>query len=288
MKIGLTMVGLRPDDYITVCQKADTLGYDLLMAADHLAPPLNLPSTYPYSATGEPPFTPTSPWLDPIVVLSYMAAATKRIKLATSIYILPLRHPISTARAAATLDLLSGGRLLLGAGTGWLREEFEAVDQGFDDRGKRTDEIVEIMKRLWTETTVEHRGEHYSFGPMSFEPKPVQKPHLPIHFGGETKVALRRAARLGDGWLGMGHSPESAQGVVRQLTELRREYGREKESFEITVQSATVPTVEDLQRFAEAGVHRVRAAVWGRGPGVTVTEMVAALERFAEQVMARL
>ncbi len=109
MKIGLTMVGLRPDDYITVCQKADTLGYDLLMAADHLAPPLNLPSTYPYSATGEPPFTPTSPWLDPIVVLSYMAAATKRIKLATSIYILPLRHPISTARAAATLDLLSGG-----------------------------------------------------------------------------------------------------------------------------------------------------------------------------------
>ena len=149
-------------------------------------------------------------------------------------------------------------------------------------------EIIEIMKRLWTQESVEFRGEHYSFGPIPFEPKPLQKPHPPLHFGGETPVALRRAARLGDGWLGLNGSPESARDIVQRLDALRREYGRESEPFEITVQCPTPPTVDDLRRFQEVGVHRVRIVPWDRGRTVALPEMLAALERFADEVMFKL
>ena len=285
MKIGVTIFGLQPADILPVARKADELGYDLLLVAEHLATPVNIPSTYPYSDSGEPPFTNATPWFDPIGVLTFMAAATKRIRLGTSIYILPLRHPISIARAVTTLDVLSNGRTLLGVGVGWMRDEFEAVDQGFDNRGKRTLEIVEILKRLWTQETIEFKGEHYSFQPVTFYPKTVQKPHPPIHFGGETQLVLRRSARIGDGWLGMQHTPESAKERVGELNELRRGYGREKEPFEITVGTSVPPTVDNLRKFEEAGVHGVRTAVWERG--APLPDMLAGLERFADQVMSK-
>jgi probable F420-dependent oxidoreductase len=287
MKFGLSLAGINPKDYLTICKRAEDLGYDLVLASDHLAPPVDLPATYPYSATGEPPFNRSTQWFDPLIALTYVAAGTQHIKLATAVYLLPLRHPISIAREVASLDQLSNGRLILGVGTGWLRQEFEAVDQDFDNRGKRTDEISEIMKRLWTEETITYRGEHYSFGPMPFEPKPAYKPHTPLHFGGETPVAFRRAAKFGDGWLAMAHSPESAKEGIQKLQRLREECGRADAPFEITVQCAETPTLDDARRYEEAGVHRIRTFPWGRGRSLTLQDMLDGLERFAEQVVSK-
>ena len=288
MKVALIIHGMPPESYAPIGKKADDLGYDLLLVVDHHAPPVEIPRKYPYTETGEAPFNPSTPWLDPMMALTYLAGATKRIRLGTYIYILPLRHPISAAREITTLDVLSNGRVSLGVGTGWMREEFEAVDKDFDNRGKRTEESLEIMKRLWTQESVEFKGEHYSFAPMTFYPKSVQKPHPPIHFGGETPVVLRRAARMGDGWMGMGHSPESAKEYVQRLDALRLEYGREKEPFEVTVNCAVPATVDNLRRFEEVGVHRVIASLWGRDPIPGVQEMGAALESFADQVLSKL
>ncbi|MCL0101705.1 LLM class F420-dependent oxidoreductase, partial [Dehalococcoidia bacterium] len=246
------------------------------------------PATYPYSATGEPPFNKETQWFDPLISLAYIAGVTTRLKLATAVYLLPLRHPITIAREVASLDQLSEGRLILGVGTGWLRQEFEAVDQDFDNRGKRMDEIVGVMKKLWTEETIVHQGEYYSFGPIPFEPKPVHKPHTPLHFGGETPVALRRAARLGDGWLAMAHSPESAGDAIRKIGDMRAEYGRSDIPFEVTVQCPEAPSLDDARRFEEAGVDRIRTFPWRRGRDIKFEEIIGGLERFAESVVNKI
>ncbi len=288
MKIGLNVIRARTEDYLAIAAKADELGYDLLMASDHLACPPVLPQTYPYSEDGAPPFTPQAPWLDPILALTYIAAATKRIRLATGVYILPLRHPTHVAKAVATLDVLSRGRVIFGVGTGWMREEFEAAGQDYDSRGKRTMEMVEVMRRLWTEDVASFKGRFFTLGPITFEPKPFQKPHPPVHFGGETPVALRRAAQAGDGWMGMRHTPESAREAVAKLTALRREYGRDKEPFEVTVQCGLPPTADNLKRLREAGVDRASVSPWVRGASLSSAEMIAGMERFADDVMAKL
>src|SRR5439155_8819252 len=151
-------------------------------------------------------------------------------------YILPLRNPFVTARALVTLDRLSWGRVALGAGIGWLKEEFEVAGMPWEKRGKRTDELIAVLKKLWTEPTIEHHGEFYDFGPVKFEPKPVQKPHIPIHIGGDTVPAKRRAARIGDGWFAAKPmSPEKAKETVAELGRLRAAAGRENLPFEITL-----------------------------------------------------
>ena len=225
MKFGVTLFQTDVNLYPVIGKKAEEVGIESMWMSDHLAPLTTIAPTYPYSSTGMPPFKPDSPWLDSFVTMSSVAAVTERIKFANNVYILPLRHPFVTARAVATLDLVSKGRVLFGVGVGWWREEFEAAGQDFDNRGPRSTEIVEILRRLWTEDTIEHRGAHYSFGPMKFEPKPVQRP-IPIMFGGTTKAALRRAAREGDGWVATAMTPEQIREAVGQLKELRESYGR--------------------------------------------------------------
>jgi probable F420-dependent oxidoreductase len=204
--------------------------------------------------------------LDPLILLTHIAARTERIRLGTNIYILPLRHPLVTARAATSLEVLSGGRLTLGVGAGWLEEEFQAAGVDFATRGARTRECVRALIALWTEAEPEFHGRFFSFGPVKFEPKPVQKPHPPIVFGGESEAALRRAAALGDGWYGVGHTPETAAGQVARLGALREAVGRAAVPFEHTV-SHRGPGLgrDDLQRYAEAGVDRVVVLPWRRG-----------------------
>src|SRR5207249_1938313 len=205
---------------------------------EHLVLPTRITSRYPYAPDGIPPFSPDAPHLDPLVLLTHVAAATARIRLGTSVYLLPLRHPLVTARLALSLDVLSGGRLTLGVGVGWLAEEFQAAGIDFQTRAARTRECVRALRTLWTETEPEFHGRFFSFGPLRFEPKPVQQPHPPIVFGGETEAALRRAAALGDGWYGVGHTPESAAVQATKLRALLAAAGRGAAPFELTVSPA--------------------------------------------------
>jgi probable F420-dependent oxidoreductase len=256
------------------------LGFESVWIPEHLVFPARLTTPYPYSADGEPPFTPDTPILDPLLLLTHVAAATTRIRLGTNIFVLPLRHPIVTARIAMTLDVLSGGRLSLGVGAGWLEEEFRAVGVDFPTRGSRLRECVLALRALWTQSEPEFHGRFFDFGPLKFEPKPVQKPHPPIILGGESHAALRRAAALGDGWFGVAHDPKSAAEHVTKLRALREATGRAGEPFEITVGHGGGPLDADvLRRYAEAGVDRVSVLPWSRG-----REAVEKLEQLARAV----
>ena len=194
---------------------------------------------------------------------------------------MPLRHPLVTARLAVSVDHFSGGRLTLGIGAGWMREEVDAVGIEFETRGARMRECVRAVRTLWTESTPSFHGRFFSFGPVKFEPKPVQTPHLPIVFGGESSVALKRAAALGDGWYGVGHTPESAAAQVTRLRTLLAEVGRDAAPFENTV-SHGAPTLDrdDARRYEDAGVNRVVVLPWRRG-----READEALGRLADAVL---
>jgi probable F420-dependent oxidoreductase len=276
MKVGIPLFLLRPADMAAVAQRAEGLGFESVWVPEHLVLPTHITSRYPYSANSVPPINPATPLLDPLILLTRIATLTSRIRLGTNIYLLPLRHPLTTARMVASLDLFSNGRLTLGVGAGWLEEEFEAVGIDFRTRGARLREGVRAIRALWTEAEPEFHGRYFSFGPVKFEPKPVQKPHPPIVFGGETPAALRRAAALGDGWYGVGHTPESVVSQIARLRTLRTEAGRAHVPFEITVSCGVPwPSVDDLRRYAEAGVDRVVVLPWQRA-------------REAEEKLARL
>jgi probable F420-dependent oxidoreductase len=226
-----------------------------------------------------PPVPPTTPAFDVFAVLSHLAARTSTVRLGTSIFLLGHRHPFLGARGFSTLDLLSGGRAEVGIGVGWLESEFDALGLDFRSRGARLDEALAVCKRLWTEPVVEHRGPLFPFEPVLFEPKPIQKPHPPITVGGESDVALRRAARSADGWMGMEHTPDTAAQAVRRLRELLEDNGRSIDDFTVTVQ-ADVRTQEEGDAFSESGVDRLLIHPWDRS-----SESIDGVRRFAAEVL---
>jgi probable F420-dependent oxidoreductase len=277
VKVGVPLFMLRPEQLVPVARRAEELGFESVWVAEHLVFPTAIASRYPYTTTGTPPINPATPLLDPLLVLAQIAAVTTRIRLGTNIYLLPLRHPLATARLGVTLDVLSQGRFSFGVGAGWLEEEFVAAGVDFKRRGALTRECVRALRTLWTESEPEFHGRTFAFGPVKFEPKPVQKPHPPILVGGESEAALKRAAEIGDGWYGVRHTPESAAEKVARLRQLRADAGRADASFEITVSPAASDLDRDaLARFADAGVDRVVSLPWTRA-----REALEALERFA-------
>jgi len=265
MKLGLGLFwgGQEPTDLAAIARRADELGYESLWIWEHVVYPKEIRSKYLYTSDGSPPFADYRT-LDPFVTLSHLAAVTSKIRLGTNIYVLPLRNPFLTARAVLTLDILSGGRVTLGAAVGWLAEEFELLGQDFGSRGGRADECAQVLKALWTQDEPEFHGEHFDFGPVRFDPKPVQKPHPPMLFGGETKAAMRRAARYGDGWMGAGklETPESAREKVALLRRLREEAGRASEPFEVMITGGAWVTAEQVEQFEQVGIDRLLIAPW--------------------------
>ncbi|MBI3743315.1 MAG: LLM class F420-dependent oxidoreductase [Chloroflexi bacterium] len=290
MKIGLSFFGLGIKSYPIIAQKAEEVGFESLWVSEHLVFPADIPPTYPYTEDGRPPVTSNTPLMDPWVLLSFVAASTSKVRLGTGVYILPLRNPFVTARAVCTLDRLSSGRAILGVGIGWLKEEFEAVGERWDNRGERSLEIVEIIRKLWTEPVIEHHGKHYSFGPVKFEPKPAQKPHPPIEFGGETPAALRRAGTHGDGWIATGgHTPDSVRQSIRRITEARKSVGRDRLPFDVTIVSRGEPKVDEVKRFEEAGVTRVfiRPVMRAGVDKIGLPDLLGRLDHLGEHLISK-
>jgi probable F420-dependent oxidoreductase len=308
---GCTLPGRGPTAdaaaYRAVAQAADELGYDSVWVSDHVVIPAHIASSYPYSPDGDFGLAPTHPYLEPLVTLGFLAAATRRARLGIHVLVLPYRHAVLAAKMLATLDYLSNGRLDLGIGVGWMREEFEALGQPhYDRRGALTDEQVAVYKRLWTEDTPSFAGEFYRFEPIGAFPHPVQRPHPPIWVGGHTRPAIRRAGRLGDGWLPIGARPpadlpppEIAAGLELLRAEARR-HGRDPDA--IGVCFSTTATLTDTASAA-AGVRRpfqgnpdeivadaagyrqvgVQRFIFGLGP-LAPADYERQLHRFATQV----
>ena len=277
MKIGVTTGLIHPGFYEAVTVEAERLGFESLWFPEHLVFPVDM-SGSPFPGQNHPPIPPHSKAYDPFVTLSYLAAKTSTIRLGTNVYLLGLRHPFVAARAITTLDNLSHGRLEIGVGAGWLRREWEVT--GFDPgtRGARLEEAISVCRRLWTEAVIEHKGKFYEFEPVMFEPKPVQSPHPPIHIGGESPAALRRAAKIGDGWLGLGHDLESIVAPLTQLREFLEEEGRDPNNFTYIV-TGVVKDRSELERWDELGITRMISTPWHRS-----REALDGMRRYAELV----
>jgi probable F420-dependent oxidoreductase len=274
VKFGVALGRLNPAFFTAVSVEADRLGYESVWLPEHLVFPIEMAGS-PFTGEDHPPVPPSTPVFDAFAYLSYLAGVTSHARLGTHVYLLALRHPFVAARAVATLDIVSGGRAITGVGAGWLGSEWTAVGLDFTTRGRRLDECLAVCKRLWTEAVVEHHGEFVDFGPVMFEPKPVQRPYPPIVVGGESVAALRRAAGA-DGWIGMDHTLESVAASVADLRRRREDAGRGGEPFEITV-GGPVESVDDIRRWEDAGVDRLMVAPWRRSP-----EAVDGLRRFAD------
>ena len=222
-------VGFNPtaEDYVRVAQRTEELGYHSLWLADHLIIPEKIAAPYPWTEDGSVGFPRRTPFPDPFVLLSYIAAKTQKILLGTSVLIVPYRNPLHVAKAVATVDMVSGGRFLFGVGVGWLKEEFDALGENFSERGKRTREYIQIMKMLWQGGPVSFTGNFFHFPDVYAMPTPVQKPHPPIIFGGESAAAVKRVADLGDGWQPGSMPLEVLRERISQLKELMAQKGRD-------------------------------------------------------------
>ena len=217
-------------------------------------------SRYPYAADGRVPAPKGSGLLEPLISLTFLAARTTTVRLGTAMLLLPQRNPVYTAKEVSSLDRLSHGRVDLGIGVGWLKEEFDALNVPWEKRGARTDEYLEVLRTLWCDDTSEYHGATYDLPPCEMFPKPLQTPHPPLHFGGETTAALRRVARSGQGWHTFNRSPEElAQGIAALDAELAR-VGRDRSEVRITVcPYFNGLTPEVVEQYAEAGADAVSA-----------------------------
>jgi len=263
MRIGLLTVGLgkgaRPATIRLLAEHCERLGFGTLWAPEHVVLfDRYVDSKYPYSQDGAFAAPGTTDWMDPFIALSYAAARTSRIRLATGICLVPEHNPLVLAKVIASLDFLSGGRFALGVGIGWSSEEFAALGIPFERRAQRTREYIDVMRKLWSEEKSSHSGEFVNFKDVRAFPKPVQRDKVPIIFGGESAPALRRAADYGTGWFGFNLDPAEAAAKVAKLHGLMRERGRALNQVELIVSpylKSVAPS--DLRGYREAGVSEV-------------------------------
>lgn len=246
-------------DLAEIARAVEARGYESLWIPEHPVIPVVMKTDFPFTPDHKLPEH-YGRWADPFIALTVAACATRRIKLGTGICLLPEREPLITAKAAATLDLFSGGRLILGVGAGWLREETEVMGADFGRRWKRTREIVEAMRILWRQKEGAYQGDIVRFPSVRCEPKPVQTPCPPVLLGAHGPKALERVARTYDGWMPLVQSPEELRKSVAELRGLARQQGRNPDSFQISPlvdPGENGPTRDELRAFREAGAQRL-------------------------------
>lgn len=271
MKIGISLLRANPRYWVDISVEAEQLGYESVWIGDHLALPDEIDTAaYP---DGKLPISSRTPIFDSFVMLTHLAARTSTLRMGTYVYQLGLRHPFSSIRAISTAQDLSGGRLELGVGAGWMREEWEATGVDFASRGRRLDEVLEICQRAWTDGSLSHAGADYRFPSVTFSPKPEHVPRL--HIGGESTVAMRRATRIGQGWIGMHHTPVSVREPLDRLRGFSDAAG--VPALETTV-AAQPGADRDLAAWADTGIDRILVAPWDRP-----SDAIPAMRRLAEQ-----
>jgi probable F420-dependent oxidoreductase len=282
--IGFATIGasMEPGGLTSLARTAEEFGYESIWSVEHPAIPENYVSTYPYSPTGRIEAPSEAPLPDPFTPLAYAAAVTTRLRLATGVCILPQHHPIQLAKTCGTLDTLSGGRLMLGVGVGWLREEYEALDCDFDNRAARARESVAAMRSLWTESPSEFHGRFFDWPPIYSSPKPVQKGGVPIHVGGHTELAAKRAARYGNGFVPAVPGPKAMAPLLKTLRAECDKVGRDYDEIEISAGATQNLSADVIRGYEELGVTRVFVVP----NGFSQEEVRDGLVRYAETVMA--
>jgi probable F420-dependent oxidoreductase len=275
-----------PTHLCAMARAAEEAGWDAICVPDHVAIPQTMRASYP---DGESAFPLEAAWPEPWSMIASMAAVTERLEFFTCIYILPLRDPFLTAKAVSTVAALSAGRVALGVGVGWMEDEFDLLKQSFRGRGRRSDEIIEVLRKLWTGEMVEHHGELYDFDPLVMLPKPP-KP-VPIWIGGGAEPVLRRAARIGDGWIASGQPLAELEEVIDKLHRYRAEYGRADRPFEVLAGGYTDIGLDGYRRMEEMGVSCALWEPWGHqlgGPAASLEGKLDTIKRFADETIHKL
>jgi len=284
MKFGTFITSMRPEKIAANIRKAEEVGFESAWIGEHLIMPTEFTSKYPYTPDGRFPAPLDVPFHDPMLALAYAAAVTTTIKLATGIFVVPLRNPVTTAKSVASLDVLSNGRVIFGVGIGWFAEEFKVAGAGanFKDRALRTREYIEMMKALWVEADPVYEGRTCAIKGVRFYPKPVQRPHPPIVVGGTTELAMKRAVRYGDGWYAVARTIDEARSLISQLRQHQRAANRAR-PVEITMSLRTGHplTADEVKQLADFGVERTLAGL----PLRALDE--AELMQFRDDVMAK-
>ena len=273
------------DSLRIVAQKAEALGLESIWVPDHVVIPTTVNSRYPYNKSGKFPLPPEMGFLEPMTALGFLAGVTQRIRLGTSALVLPHRNPILTAKMIATLDVLSQGRIILGAGIGWMEEEISLLGAPFKRRGALSDEYLRAMRELWTNPDPHFEGEFCHFSGIKCEPKPVQKP-LPVWIGGHSNRAMRRIAEYGDGWLAVPKTLEDFQDGVARLKSACDTAGRDVTRLEILIAPGYAPNLESfldqVKQYQDLGYEYFSASIpyWSKD----LEHALGIMEEFAEKV----
>jgi probable F420-dependent oxidoreductase len=289
LKVYVISTFLDPEHLLACAQTAEAEGYGgvtVVTVADHVMYPKDLLSKYPYVGN----WGPEAPFPDTWVTIGAMAAATSRIRFISAIYLAPARPPVITAKAVATAAILSGYRVDFGIGVGWMKEEHDYTGQDFHTRGRRTDEMIELFREIWSGDYVEHHGEFFDYAPFVMPPAPRQP--IPLWGGGEAPTALRRAARL-DGYVGANYYDlQTALERVQRIQEARRAEGTDgRADYGILIGLDHPPTIEDCKRLEEVGVTAVWASPWQPDapsmgdPGLDL--VIESMKRYANEVVAK-
>ncbi|MEY4373173.1 MAG: hypothetical protein RL219_1942 [Actinomycetota bacterium] len=286
MKWGLAFAssaGTEPDTALEICRIAEQLGFESVWGGEHVILPDVIDSKYPYTADGKIPAEPDTLIPDPLIWLAYVAAAAPSLRLGTCILILPQRNPVVLAKEIATLDRLSGGRVELGIGVGWLQEEFDAIGVPWERRGARNDEYLAAMQALWAGPHAEFHGEFVDFPRVTCSPRPTQA-HIPIVVGGDTTAAINRAARLADGYFPGEGQPDRLAALITRVRQAAQDHGRDPNSIAINAMfgAQMADPVRGAEQLAEIGVDRAMVpAFFFAGPGG-----LDRLRAFGEQVVS--
>jgi probable F420-dependent oxidoreductase len=286
MKIGLMFANSgpfsQPEMLAELARDAEACGVESIWTVEHVVIPQNYQSPYPYSKTGKIPRGEDVAIPDPLLPLAYAAAITSKIRLGTGVVILPQRHPLYLAKEMATLDVLSNGRAILGIGSGWLKEEFDALGLDFHTRGARTDEAIQAMRAAWRDNPSSFHGKHFDFGPLMSFPKPVQKGGVPILVGGHSAAAARRAGRFGDGFFPAIGEPDKLGELFTLMRTEAAKAGRDAAAIELSCMGRA--RLDSIKRFQDLGIARVVVAP----PAFDPDGLKRGLDQLGNEVIARL
>jgi len=271
LRVGLFLPSVSPvatpEFLAAYAESAEAAGFASIWVGEHVVFLDEYTSKYPYAEDGRIGLPAESGMLELFTTLTFLAAATTRIRVGTAVCLVPQRNPVYTAKSVATADWLSGGRIDFGVGIGWLREEFAVLDMPFEDRAAVNAEYLAVMKACWHDEVSSYEGAHYTLPPCRMYPKPVQQPNPPIYLGGETDAALRRVATLGDGWHGFNHLPDSAAASVRRLEGFLGEAGRSLADVDVTVGAYLQPVQPShLPAYRDAGVDQLVLSAFAGDP----------------------
>jgi len=289
MKFVISMAFCKSEEILPLARAAEDHGWDAITFSDHIVHPERITTAYPYTETGERRWEAFTEWPDPWVTIGACAAVTKRIRFTNNVFVLPIRNPFQVAKAVSTAAVLSNNRVTLTIGVGWSRDEYELMGQDFHTRGKRCDEMLEILPKLWSGEMVEHHGDFFTFPRVQLSPAPDKPP--PIYIGGTSEAALRRAARLGDGYIGAGTAPDDVAPLLGRLQALRTEYGRGHLPFEAMLGIAAEPSAALYKGLADQGLESTVSPPFQFALGKrrsTLDEKKRYMERFAENIIHKL